>query len=61
MKVRDPKFLEILGRSPRLEAVARTDAKGGVVYFPDFNELYYSTHVTKKGLIQPGHNSEVRY
>lgn len=59
MKVRDPKFLDILGRSPKLESVAQTDAQGGVVYFPDFNELYYSTNSIKKGLILQGHNSEV--
>ena len=61
VKVRDTKFLEILGRSPRLESVAHTDVQGGGVYFPDFNELYYSTPATKRGFILQGHNSEVNY
>ncbi|KAG0565869.1 hypothetical protein KC19_7G019300 [Ceratodon purpureus] len=59
-EVRDAKFLEILGRSPRLESVVHTDVQGGGVYFPDFNELYYSTPVTKRGLILQGQNSQVR-
>lgn len=41
--VRDPAFLEILGSSPKLEELVKTNAHEGGVWYPAKNEFYFSS------------------
>ncbi|KAG0559226.1 hypothetical protein KC19_10G088700 [Ceratodon purpureus] len=42
--VRDPGFLDLLGLSPKIVEFVKTDAHEGAVWYPDQNELYFSSN-----------------
>lgn len=50
-QLRDPEFLRVIGKRPKLELVAYADAHEGGVYFPDKEEFYFSS--TKKSEPEP--------
>ncbi|KAG0617725.1 hypothetical protein M758_4G010100 [Ceratodon purpureus] len=42
-EVRDPEFLNLLGSSPKFVEFVKTSAHEGAVWYPDKNELYFSS------------------
>ena len=44
LQVRDPGFLDLLGLSPKIVEFVKTDAHEGAVWYPDQNELYFSSN-----------------
>lgn len=44
LQVRDPEFLDILGSSPKLVELVKTDAHEGGAWYPDKDEFYFSSN-----------------
>lgn len=43
LQVRDLEFLDILGPSPKVVELVKTNAHEGAVWYPDNNEFYFSS------------------